>query len=152
MTKSEIFTQYNKARSAGVLNGLDPKRVNRALGLLQRKDGGEGKLSDYRTTVKSCGCMDSQMGNTCKHRIVRMIEYKIETQEISESTPVAGTSKNADGKYSLLSCACQECRRTNKAISAYNVDMALGREPYPQTVKVIENHVCNNVDTSEIKK
>ena len=149
MTKSQIFSQFNKARSTGVLNGLEPKRVNRALGILQSADGGEGKLSDYQTTVKSCGCMDSQMGNTCKHRIALMIAYKIKTQETQvsetapETAPVAGTSKNADGKYSLLSCACQECRRTNKAISAYNVDVTLGREPYPQTVKVIENHVCN---------
>jgi len=147
MTKSEIFTQYNKARSTGVLNGLEPKRVNRALGILQSADGGELKFEKYHTTVKSCGCIDSQRNHTCKHRIARMIAYKIETQEVSEPAPepapVAGTSKNADGKYSRINCACQECRRTNKAISTYNVDVTLGREPYPQTVKVIENHVCN---------
>ena len=144
MTRSQIFAQFNKARSAGVLNGLEPKRVNRALGILQSAHGGELKFKKYHTTVKSCDCIDSQVGNICKHRIALMIEYKIKTQEVSEPAPVAGTtSKNADGKYCRINCACQECRRTNKAISTYNVDVTLGREPYPQTVKVIENHVCS---------
>jgi hypothetical protein len=74
MTKSEIFTQYNKARSAARQGKLDPKRVDRALGVVQRK-----AQSEYITTTRGCSCEDHSRhpGIACKHMIAKMIEIKV---------------------------------------------------------------------------
>lgn len=76
MTKSEIFTQYNKARAAARQGKLDPKRVNRALGIAQTK----APEQKYITSIKSCNCVDHQQHPSvaCKHMIARMIEVKVE--------------------------------------------------------------------------
>lgn len=76
MTKSEIFTQYNKARAAARQGKLDPKRVNRALGIAQTK----APEQKYVTTIKTCNCIDHQQHPSvaCKHMIARMIEVKVE--------------------------------------------------------------------------
>ena len=84
LTKLELFVQYNKARAAARRGDLDEIRVNRALGLLLCKDGGERPPSPERTgsgynaTIRSCDCPDSvYSGEVCKHRVVKMIEARI---------------------------------------------------------------------------
>jgi hypothetical protein len=74
MTKSEIFTQYNKARSAAKAGKLDAKRVDRALGVAQLK-----VQPEYLTTTKSCSCEDHSRhpAIACKHMIAKMIEVKV---------------------------------------------------------------------------
>lgn len=76
MTKSQIFTQYNKARQAARLGKLDAARVNRALGLLQSRTP-----RPYATTVKGCDCEDSRRGHVCKHRIAAMMTVRIYQQQ-----------------------------------------------------------------------
>ena len=73
MTKNELFTQYNRARAAARKGLLDPKRVNKALGLAQSKTA-----RPYLTTTKSCSCPDASRhpGQPCKHMIAAMIEYR----------------------------------------------------------------------------
>jgi hypothetical protein len=79
MTKSEIFTQYNKARAAARQGKLDPKRVNRALGIAQTK----ATEQKYITSIKSCTCEDHKRNSTpCKHMIARMIEVKVERTHV----------------------------------------------------------------------
>jgi hypothetical protein len=81
MTKSEIFTQYNKARAAAHQGKLDPKRVNRALGIAQTK----ATEQKYITSIKSCTCEDHKRNSTpCKHMIAKMIEVKIDRANIRE--------------------------------------------------------------------
>lgn len=82
MTKSEIFTQYNKAMAAARQGKLDPKRVNRALGIAQTK----APEQKYITSIKSCNCVDHQQHPSvaCKHMIARMIEVKIDRANIRE--------------------------------------------------------------------
>lgn len=72
MTKSQIFTAYNKARRAAQNGKLDIARVNRALGLLQSRTP-----RPYATTVKGCDCEDSRRGHVCKHRIAAMMTVRI---------------------------------------------------------------------------
>lgn len=73
MTKSEIFTQYNRARAAARKGKLDPARVNRALGILQNSTP-----RPYLTTISSCNCQDHSRHPdiACKHMIAKMIEYR----------------------------------------------------------------------------
>lgn len=85
ITKSEIFTQYNKARSAARLGKLDPKRVDRALGVAQLK-----VQPEYLTTTKSCSCEDHSRHPSiaCKHMIAKMIEVKVaRTHEQPKADP-----------------------------------------------------------------
>ena len=78
ITKSEIFTQYNKARSAAKHGKLDAGRVNRALGIAQSKSP-----QKYVTTIKTCTCEDHKRHSTpCKHMIAKMIEVKIERTHV----------------------------------------------------------------------
>jgi hypothetical protein len=83
MTKSELFTQYNRARAAARKGLLDPKRVNKALGLAQSKT-----VRPYLTTTRSCSCPDAarHLGQPCKHRIAAMIEYRA-THATQPQTP-----------------------------------------------------------------
>ncbi len=73
MTKSEIFTQYNKARAAARRGKLDAKRVNRALGVAQSKTP-----RPYITTARTCNCPDhiKNPAIACKHMIAKMIEVR----------------------------------------------------------------------------
>jgi hypothetical protein len=77
MTKSELFRVYNKARSAARSGRIDPKRLNKALGLAQRKDKDE-VLSKYQTTINRCACGDQthRPGVICNHRLEKMIETR----------------------------------------------------------------------------
>ena len=64
ITKSELFTQYNKARAAIRRNGNNPKeleRLNKALGIAQSKAYyTTGDRVIYFPTVTACGCKDWQ--------------------------------------------------------------------------------------------
>lgn len=84
MTKSEIFTQYNKARKAAREGKLDLARVNRALGVAQLK-----LARPYATTIKSCTCPDYLKTNKpCKHMIAKMIEAKVSKKVAPAPAPV----------------------------------------------------------------
>jgi len=78
MTKSEIFSMYNKARAAAKKGKLDAGRVNRALGVLQSKQS-----RGYQTTIKSCNCEDHKRHPqvACKHMVAKMIETRIEQKQ-----------------------------------------------------------------------
>jgi hypothetical protein len=72
--QSEIFSVYNKARTAARQGLLDEKRVNRALGLLMSKNSNR----PYNTTVKGCDCPDHiKTGKACKHMIKMMMQVRI---------------------------------------------------------------------------
>lgn len=66
--RSTLFVSYNVCRRLAHQGYLDEKRLNRALGLAQRKGAPK-----YHTTVDSCDCPDStyrgRSGVTCKHRL-----------------------------------------------------------------------------------
>ena len=67
MNKSALFTAYNAAKALG----LERRRLNRALGLAQRRRG----CSDYVTTADQCSCPDAKYrGIVCKHRIAKALE------------------------------------------------------------------------------
>jgi predicted nucleic acid-binding Zn finger protein len=69
---------YNKAKAAARQGRgkLDPKRVDRALGVLQKK-----QASPYITTIKYCSCEDYRRhGNPCKHMIAMMIKFRAEKE------------------------------------------------------------------------
>lgn len=77
LTKSEIFTVYNKARAQARKVG-DSKRIerlNKALGILLSKDYYTGEKADYQPTTHACGCNDMKYrhaarrgyAGVCKH-------------------------------------------------------------------------------------
>ena len=67
--KQEVFRQYNRAKVAARRGQLDPKRLNRALGLLLSRRF-YSKIREYGTTYNSCGCPDAANRNHfCKHRL-----------------------------------------------------------------------------------
>lgn len=73
LTRSEIFTQYNKARAAAKHGKLNAQRVNKALSVLQSK-----AQSQYHTTTNSCDCK-ARVYNprvVCGHMIAKMVEYR----------------------------------------------------------------------------
>ncbi len=82
MTKSEIFSMYNKARAAARKGKLEAKRVNRALGILQTKQHDQ----KYNTTINSCNCEDHKRHAVpCKHMVAKMIEVKVERAKANEN-------------------------------------------------------------------
>jgi len=83
MTKSELFTQYNRARAAARKGLLDPKKVNKALGLAQSQT-----KRPYLTTTKSCSCEDRYYhpDKPCYHMIEKMLEYRA-THPAQPQTP-----------------------------------------------------------------
>lgn len=91
MTKSEIFTQYNKARAAAKQGKLEIGRVNRALGIAQSKSHEQ----KYQTTIKACTCKDHELHPevACKHMVAKMIEVKIERTHAAEQPTVAAEPK-----------------------------------------------------------
>lgn len=89
ITKSELFTAYNKARTAARRQG-DNKlidRLNKALGILQSKDYYAGDRLAYIPTVSACGCKDWEYRHAakraytgpCKHMIAEQMIYAIIT-------------------------------------------------------------------------
>lgn len=74
MTKSEIFSMYNKARAAARKGKLEAGRVNRALGILQTQN----YVNKYNTTIHSCNCEDHKRHQVpCKHMVALMIKVRI---------------------------------------------------------------------------
>jgi len=71
LDRGKIFHVYNLAKRTDV----DRERLNRALGLVLRKDGlTETKWGKYHTTLESCDCPDHRYrGIKCKH----MIAYEL---------------------------------------------------------------------------
>lgn len=75
MNKSKLFTWYNKARKAPI---VERGRLNRALGLLQRADGGQSQFDEYGTALNFCGCPDQQYTrHYCKHQLAKMLEHRV---------------------------------------------------------------------------
>jgi hypothetical protein len=86
ITKSELFSSYNKARAAIRRNGNNPKeieRLNKALGILQSKAYYAGDRVTYIPTVSACGCKDweyrhaakRQYTGPCKHMTAEQLIY-----------------------------------------------------------------------------
>jgi hypothetical protein len=74
--RKEVFRQYNRAKCSAMKGNLDPKRLNRALGLLMSKRF-YSKIAEYGTTYNSCGCPDSTNRTTfCKHRLAIIIAQR----------------------------------------------------------------------------
>ncbi len=65
-SKSTLFARYNLARTLVRSGQLDAGRLNRALGVAQRKAEPE-----YATTSDRCSCPDAQYRPwlVCKHRL-----------------------------------------------------------------------------------
>ena len=87
ITKSELFTAYNKARNAARRAG-DLKlieRLNKALGILQSKAYYAGDRVLYIPTLTACGCKDWEYRNAakraytgpCKHIIAEILTAEI---------------------------------------------------------------------------
>lgn len=87
ITKSELFTAYNKARATARRNG-DTKlieRLNKALGILQSKSYYAGDRVLYIPTVSACGCKDWEYRHAakraycgpCKHMLAEQITYEV---------------------------------------------------------------------------
>lgn len=63
MGRSELFRAFNVMRAAARRGYIDPKRLNRSLGIAQRKEP-----RPYVTTLESCSCPDFQYRRgPCKH-------------------------------------------------------------------------------------
>ena len=68
--KSQLFTEYNKAKAAGRREGSDIKRLNRGLGVAQKS-----QPRPYVTTAHSCTCPDHfYRGVVCKHMIALRLQ------------------------------------------------------------------------------
>ncbi len=88
ITKSELFTTYNKARAAarktGDLKTID--RLNKALGILQSKNYYTGERALYIPTLTGCGCKDWEYRHSakrayagpCKHMLAEVLATAIE--------------------------------------------------------------------------
>lgn len=65
-TRSQVFERYNAGRNLVRTGELDAGRLNRGLGIAQRKEA-----PDYNTTADACNCRDSvyRPWLVCKHRI-----------------------------------------------------------------------------------
>lgn len=81
ITQSNLMRAYNLARNARV---FEPKRLNRALGIVQANSTrllDDGRLdvnvNDWHmATVSKCDCEDNRRGHICKHRIAKMLVVK----------------------------------------------------------------------------
>ena len=87
ITKSELFTAYNKARNAARRAG-DLKlieRLNKALGILQSKAYYAGDRVLYIPTLTACGCKDWEFRHAakraytgpCKHMLAETMTAEI---------------------------------------------------------------------------
>lgn len=79
LTKSEIFSAYNKARAqarkAGEIKRIE--RLNKALGILLSKDYYSGEKAGYQPTTHSCGCKDFQYRHAARrdyHGVCKHVE------------------------------------------------------------------------------
>jgi hypothetical protein len=94
MTKSELFTQYNRARAAARKGLLDEKAVNKALGICQSKEQEHWKK--YGTTLQSCRCGYREYHPTmaCKGMIAKMVEYRTVHPSSQPQTPPEPEQEN----------------------------------------------------------
>ena len=71
MNRSALFVAYNAARGLAAKGYFDMDRLNRALGLAQRKEP-----RPYNTTVNDCDCPDNlcRPSVVCKHRLAKMLQ------------------------------------------------------------------------------
>jgi len=80
MSRSALFRAYNRYRH----KTADTKRLNRALGLAQRKEG-----RPYQTSPEDCNCPDQEcrrhLGIVCKHRLAVILRELANEQEKEES-------------------------------------------------------------------
>lgn len=105
LDKSSMFHFYNKARAAG----MDRKRLNKALGLIQ---AGKVKLlsgsrasaqgsggATYIVTGRFCTCPDAQhRGALCKHRLALFILIRMQ----QAAAPVASVAPTTDQDVTSL--------------------------------------------------
>ncbi len=72
LTKSEIFTAYNKMRAAARRDGnvKQIERLNQALGILLSKEYYSGSRVAYIPTAHSCGCKDWEFRFAAKRAYV----------------------------------------------------------------------------------
>lgn len=80
-TRSQLFTAYNQTKAAARQAGQDTRRVDRALGLAERKDGSR----PYTTSEYACTCPDfvyrgARAGQPCKHMTALKIRQQAERQ------------------------------------------------------------------------
>lgn len=73
INRSALFTAYNAAKD---LDFTDKGRLNRALGLAQRRNAQER----YITTTTACSCPDAKYnhGKPCKHRTALLLRMAAE--------------------------------------------------------------------------
>jgi hypothetical protein len=72
--KSAVFTIYNRAVKCGAF----PRPVvNRALGIIQRRDNVASIKPEYHTTLKTCNCPAHRKAHICKHRVALMMEFRL---------------------------------------------------------------------------
>lgn len=86
ITKSEIFTAYNKARNAARRAG-DCKlieRLNKALGILQSKLYYAGDRVLYIPTVTACGCKDWEFRHAAKRAYTGPCKHMLAEQMTAE--------------------------------------------------------------------
>jgi hypothetical protein len=92
INKSKLFTTYNKAKKAARDGKLDPKSVNKALGILQQNNP-----KQYRTTLNSCDCQarvyDPQ--KPCKHMVSLMIKTRISQNNNPQPVKIMNTQAPA---------------------------------------------------------
>lgn len=98
-TKSEIFSVYNKVKAFARKNPdlIDPKRVDKALGILQSNAYFVDSREEYNPTTNNCGCKDweffyasrrcyvngqekGKYAGPCKHMIAELLIAKIQDQ------------------------------------------------------------------------
>jgi hypothetical protein len=92
ITQSELMSAYNAAKKARC---FEPKRLNRALGIVQRNStvlvGAQLDVTSdkdfHLATVKRCDCEDFRMTRGwCKHRIARALIVKAERLKDGKKT------------------------------------------------------------------
>ncbi len=78
MNMSATMSAYNAAKAWARRSGLtDEGRVNRALGILKKKDALERAIVKYGATVDECLCPSNQHSDLiCKHRVAVMMFKK----------------------------------------------------------------------------
>jgi len=82
MNLSALLTSYNLAKHFGRRTGIiEPKRIDRALGILMSPGKLTEKETQYGSSPSNCGCADSRFRHpvVCKHSIASMIRADTET-------------------------------------------------------------------------
>ena len=88
ITKSELFTAYNKARTAARRQGNVKliERLNKALGILQsRAYYTTGDRVIYFPTVSACGCKDWQYRHAAKRQYTGPCKHMIGEQLLTDA-------------------------------------------------------------------